>query len=274
MIPTEPLVSIVTPVLNAKRFIAGCLESVVTQSYSRVEHVLVDGGSTDGTLDIIRDYASRYPERVRYISEPDCGCGDASNKGMKFGRGDLLCCLGGDDLCEPGAVEAVVEFFRSHPDASFVHGACRRLNEDGSVVIHQPEPFDFREFVNTARHIATPSAYFKREVLEQIGWLDSSGDDFDVMLRIAQIVPIHHIEPILSTLRVYRGSMFNPKEPKKRKAAILDTYRISRRYGGSRLSIIALHYYFAVIAAILPFWEDAPPVRWVARQVRRLMLAK
>ena len=266
----DPLVSIVTPVLNAHRFVEGALESVATQSYPQLEHVIVDAGSTDGTLEIVERYAARFPGRIRYISEPDCGPGDGWNKGLKLARGDIFGCIGADDLCEPGAVAAVVDFFKSTPGASFVNGECRRLREDGTTVIQRTEPFDFREYVNTSRHIATPSAYYRREAMERIGWLDSSGDDFDVMIRIAQNFEMHRLERVLSTLRLHRGSAFDAVDPRKRQLALRETYKVSRNYGGCTLSPIAVNYYYFSLLVALRLDPDARSARWIARHGRRL----
>lgn len=247
----SPLVSIVTPVLNGMPDVALCLDSIASQAYPHVEHILVDGGSTDGTVDLIARSAARHPGCVRYISEPDSGCGDAWAKGMKMASGEILGCLGADDRCEAGAIDAVVTFFREHPDAMFVHGGCRQVSDDGTVVDHRPQPFDYRAFVRNARHIATPSSYYRRELLDAVGPVEECGNDFEFMLRVARAFPIHHLDITLSTLRREVGTAFNPLDPAKRAAAFRDDYKVSRRHGGGMLSPIALRYYWAAIAARL-----------------------
>src|SRR5690348_7251696 len=100
----QPLVSIITPSLNQAAFIEAAIESVLAQDYPAIEHVVVDGGSTDGTLDLLK----RYGQRVRWISEPDAGQSDAINKGVRMTSGPLLAWLNADDQYTPGAVSRAV----------------------------------------------------------------------------------------------------------------------------------------------------------------------
>ncbi|MBI2187965.1 MAG: glycosyltransferase [Acidobacteria bacterium] len=266
-----PLVSIVTPVLNGMPDIRACLDSVATQTYPHIEHILVDGCSTDGTVELIADYAARYPDRVRFTSEPDSGCGDAWAKGVRMAHGQILGCLGADDLCEPGAVDAVAVFFREHPDAMFVHGGCRQVWGDGTAVIHRPTPFDYRTFVRTARHIATPSSYYRRELVEHVGPVEECGNDFEFMLRVARVCQVHSLDATLSTLSRRVGTAFNPLDPVRRAVSFRDDYEASRRHGGGRLSPIALRYYWAALSArlgIQPTSRIARGLSAAARAVR------
>lgn len=269
--PKTPLVSVVTPVFNGAGYIEGAIQSVLAQNYPHVEHMLVDGGSRDGTLEILTRYATEHPGRIRFVSEPDRGPGDAWNKGLKMARGDVLTCIGVDDICEAGAIQAVVDFFSAHPDACFVHGECDLINSRGEIIgRHRVEDFDLNTFVNTARHIATPSAYYKRSVLEKIGWLDASGDDFDLMIRIAREYRIYKIDRVLSMLRLHPDSAFNPRDLEKRIELYRQTYRVSRRYGGQILSPIALRYYFGLVVGWLGLGAYFPAMRRLFRKLRGL----
>lgn len=257
------LVSIVTPVFNGVKYIETCIKSVLNQTYPTVEHVIVDAGSTDGTLDILKSYRDKYPARVRFISEPDNGPGDGWNKGLKMANGDIFGCLGYDDLYLPDTIETVIDFFYSNPDAHFVHGDCDIINAAGEIIKeHKTETFDYMAFANTARHISTISAFYKREVMEKIGWLDSSGDDFDVMLRIARKYTIHRVEKTLSKLRVHE-SYFNSQDFKKRSNAYHQTYLVSRKYGGQVFSPLAMRYYASVIIRMLHLDFAMPLIRMI-----------
>lgn len=269
----HPLVSIISPVRNASADIAACLESVLAQDYPAIEHLVIDGASTDGTVDILREYAARHPRRIRYVSERDAGPGDAWSKGVRMAGGDILGCLGADDRCEPGAIGAVVAFFRERADAMFVHGGCRQVFDDGSVLLHQPAHFDFRSFVNTAREIATPAAYYRRGIFDRIGPAEECGDDFELMLRIAEAFPIHRVDATLATLGVRMGTAFNPADPRKRAMARRDSYRISRRHGGSRVSRMALRYYWAAAAALFGITPLSPLARGISRAARAMRSA-
>src|SRR5215217_4034122 len=107
-----PRITVVTPCLNAAGTLAGCLASVREQDYPDLEHVVVDGGSTDGTLDLLR-----ADGRVRFISEPDEGRPDAANKGVRMATGDVIGFLNADDRYDPGALQAVGDAFERHPEA-------------------------------------------------------------------------------------------------------------------------------------------------------------
>ena len=266
----QPLISIVTPVRNARRDLPGCLDSVLQQGYAAVEHVIVDGASTDGTVGLLEEYAARHPERIRFVSEPDNGPGDGWSKGVRMARGSILGCIGADDRCEPGAIEAVAAFFREHPDAHFVHGACRQVSDDGSVIHHSPGAFDYRAFLNSARDIATPSTYYTREAIERVGPCEECGDDFELMLRLTRAFPVFRIDATLSTLRFEFGTAFNPLDAHKRAAAFRDSYRISRRHGGARLSRLAVRYYWASAAARLGISPESPIARGASRAARAL----
>ena len=116
----SPLVTIVTVVLNFVNYIDTCIESVLKQSYPHIEHVIIDGGSTDGTVDILSSYSAKYPDRVRFISEPDKGAWDALNKGIRMAKGEIIGVLGADDMHEPDVIRTVVEFFEANPGAYVV----------------------------------------------------------------------------------------------------------------------------------------------------------
>ncbi|NIK72701.1 glycosyltransferase involved in cell wall biosynthesis [Thermonema lapsum] len=103
-----PFISVITPTFNASKTIRACLESVAQQNYPHLEHWIIDGLSTDDTMDIVKDYARQYPH-IRYISEKDKGIYDAMNKGIDLAKGDFLYFLGADDVLLPGVVNRLVD---------------------------------------------------------------------------------------------------------------------------------------------------------------------
>ena len=155
MITYNPLVTIITPILNRITYLDKCIQSVLNQSYPYIEHIFVDGGSTDGTLDILTSYSGRYPDRIRFISEPDKGSGDAWNKGLRMAKGEIFGFLGSDDLSSRCHNESG-RFFRSNPDAHFVFGACNFINEKGEI-IGRPliKDFNLREIINDGCYVPT-----------------------------------------------------------------------------------------------------------------------
>src|SRR4030095_6506219 len=127
----RPLVSIITPSFNQARYIEATIQSVLSQDYPRIEYLIVDGGSTDETVEIIKKYEGRLAWSV---SEQDQGQTDAINKGFGHTNGQILAWLNSDDTYEPGAVSAAVKYLLDHPDVGMVYGDCNFINEDGRVI--------------------------------------------------------------------------------------------------------------------------------------------
>jgi glycosyltransferase involved in cell wall biosynthesis len=124
--PNEPLISIITVVFNGEKFLGQTIESVLSQTYKNYEYIIIDGGSTDRSIDIIK----KYENNIDYwISEPDKGIYDAMNKGIGLARGEFIAFLNADDYYEPGAVEAVVRKFEADPAAQVLYGNTFFLNE-------------------------------------------------------------------------------------------------------------------------------------------------
>src|SRR5580704_3967094 len=132
--PKSPLVSIVTPCFNAARFIAETIESVLAQDYPRVEYIVMDAGSTDGTVDILK----RYDRRLRWISQPDRGAPDAINRGFALSRGEIFTYLNADDVYLPSAVSTAVRSF--HGDV--VYGGAWWIDDAGARLA----PYPVRDF--------------------------------------------------------------------------------------------------------------------------------
>ena len=133
MTESLPLISIITPCLDRVEFVGAAIESVLDQDYPNLEHVVVDGGSTDGTLDVLRRY-----QHVRLISEPDEGVYDALNKGIDMARGEIIGHLNSDDLYEPHVLSEVARCFVANPDADMVCGGATVFEEDaegGTAVV-------------------------------------------------------------------------------------------------------------------------------------------
>lgn len=122
----HPLVTVVVPCLNREHFLVPTIESVLQQDYPYIECIVVDGGSTDGTIDVLK----RYEGQIRWVSEPDNSAADAINKGWQMSKGEILAWLNADDIwAVPSAVSQVVEYLQTHPGVDVVYGDCgaRRL---------------------------------------------------------------------------------------------------------------------------------------------------
>jgi len=251
-ITDNPLVSIITPVLNGIKYLEPCLQSVLSQSYPRIEHIFVDGCSTDGTLEMLKSYAARYPDRIRFISERDSAVGEAWNKGVKLAKGEILGWLGSDDMSEPGAVQAVIEFFVTHPGAYFVFGDCNIINEKGELLRKYPtKDFNLEELLNNSCMVPTPSSFYRREVIEEIGYYNTNGNDYEFLIRAAEVFLIYRIKKVLSNFRIRKDSQTGAK--KTLKMWLREDYLASRQHGGSILSGYAFRYFgFSIIEGLRP----------------------
>jgi glycosyltransferase involved in cell wall biosynthesis len=197
-----PSVSIVTPSFNMGRFIEETILSVLEQDYPNIEYLVVDGGSNDGTLDILK----RYQGRLRYLSEPDRGQTDAINKGFQLTRGSIFTFLNTDDTLLPGAVATAVRALQENPDAGVVYGDAWFVGEDGSRISPYPvEPFDAAKLARRC-FICQPAAFMRREVFASSGMLDPERHfalDYDLWIRIAQRYSMKKIDGFLATSRMH-----------------------------------------------------------------------
>jgi glycosyltransferase involved in cell wall biosynthesis len=198
---SKPMVSIITPVLNRASAIARCLESVAGQSYSRIEHIVVDGGSTDGTLDLLQSFDSATP--LRWVSEEDDGMYDAINRGIALAKGDILAYLNSDDLYLPWSIEVAVDTLERGADLIYGDlGVIKRLNGSGSRFHLQfYPPFDLRYYTHTGS-VAQPTAFWKRTLTEKVGDFDASYrliGDCEYWLRAAASgANLAHVDEVLA----------------------------------------------------------------------------
>lgn len=190
---SRPLVSIVTPTYNSALYLRQTVESVAKQVYQPIEHIVVDGGSSDDTLRIVQDYP-----HIRWISEPDTGMYDAINKGLRMARGSILAYLNGDDLYFPDTVERVVAHFEKYPEVGLVFGYCRYIDPDGKELFVRRYPeFNWRLYsVLDGSTIPQQSAFWRRRVLETAGYFDASfrmAGDFEFFIRAGRTCGVKKI---------------------------------------------------------------------------------
>ena len=167
-----PLVSIVTPTRNRRSLLEWTIKSIRNQTYPNVEHIVMDGASTDGTIDLLRDLEGSY--RLRWTSESDPGMYHAINKGLALATGEILAYLNSDDLYLPWTIELVVETFRRNPDADFVFGDAVAVDEEtGNQTLYWIPPFDL-DFIRRSGFLAQPAVFWRRRVFDDEGGFDES----------------------------------------------------------------------------------------------------
>ena len=203
---SRPLVSVVTPSLNQAAYIVQTIRSVRSQSYDNIEHIVVDGGSTDGTVEILAGLEG-FPA-FRWASEPDRGMYDAINKGLGRARGEILAYLNSDDLYPPWAVERVVDFFAGHPDVDLVYGDYIRLDEAGGRMLLLQPPYDAR-YIRRSGFIPQPTTFWRRAVWEAIGGFDTTLQfvgDCDYWIRAGRRFGIVKLDEVLAFDRIQPGA--------------------------------------------------------------------
>lgn len=204
----SPLVSIITPALNRADTIAESLDSVATQTYEPIELIVIDGGSTDGTIDILKRYRPPFP--FRWISEPDQGMYDAINKGISLASGDVLAYLNSDDLYVPWSVEVAVEALRHEADLVYGDLGILRVEGQGPTDFYlqfYPD-FNFRYYTYVGT-LGQPTVFWRRELTERIGMFDIDYrliGDCEYWLRAARSgANIEHVAEVLA-IQVDHGS--------------------------------------------------------------------
>jgi glycosyltransferase involved in cell wall biosynthesis len=203
----QPLVSIVIPCLNRAQYLEPTIQSVLKQDYPNIECIVIDGGSTDGTLEIL----NRYNGKLDWISEPDKGHSDAINKGWKRSHGSILTWLNADDLwAVPNAVTQAVAFFKANPDVDVVYGKCETINSKGDIVgMNYLREWELRYAVEYCDHcIPQPAAFIRRDVLEKVGWLELDFNykkDHELWLRIGLVGKFKYFPVVLAQARNIKG---------------------------------------------------------------------
>jgi glycosyltransferase involved in cell wall biosynthesis len=199
----NPRITVITPCYNHAPFVEETIRSVLTQSYPDLEYIVIDGASTDGSLDIIK----RYSSDLAYIeSAPDSGQAGAINKGFRRATGDVVCWLNSDDLFEPGALNRVAEVYRSSA-FHFLYGDSFILRR-GRKKYRKSRPVTSEDLA-VRNVILQPSAFWTRAVLEKVGELDETlryGPDWDFFIRISRHFPMRYVPEAFSTYRLHESN--------------------------------------------------------------------
>lgn len=198
-----PRITVVTPSFNHAGFIEETIRSVLLQNYPNLEYVVVDGGSTDGTLDVIRRYE---PWLAWWVSEPDRGQAHAINKGLRRASGEWVAWINSDDLLYPDALAAIARAAARYPGAGLIYGAGVKIDPSGRVIQQVPFRAYDERLLRTKYFMLQQSSFMRREALRDVGWLDESLQyvmDWDMAMRIGRAYPIQAIDDDIGMFRIH-----------------------------------------------------------------------
>ncbi|MBM3810161.1 MAG: glycosyltransferase [Acidimicrobiia bacterium] len=249
-----PLVTIVTPSFNMARFLEETIESVLSQDYPHIDYIVVDGGSTDGTQDLLR----RHEHRLRWISEKDDGQADAINKGFRMARGEIFAYLNADDTYLPGAISSAVSRLEAEPSVGVVYGEAWYVREDGSIIRRYPtDPYDYGQ-LGSLCYICQPASFIRSAVFAEAGMMDTKLHltlDYDLWLRISQRHRMLKIDEYLATSRMYADN----KTLGRRVETFREVVQITKRHRG----YVPLNWLYGYAGHILDrkdgFYEHSQP---------------
>lgn len=228
----RPTVSIVTPSFNQGRFLAAAIDSVLAQDYPFIEYCVVDAGSSDETIEVLRAYG----DRIRWISERDAGQADGIDKGIRSTTGEIIAWLNADDLYLPGAVTTAVAALAQDASAPGVYGNAEFVDAEGRVIgpCAQVEPFDLERLITVLDFIVQPATFFTRAAYEAAGGLDRSLHyclDYDLWIRLGRKAPLRYVEQTLAQVRLHAET----KTASGGLPRLLEIERMIRRHGRAAL---------------------------------------
>ena len=231
---SEKKFSVITPSLNQGAFIGKAIQSVLDQNYPDFEHWVIDGGSTDGTLEALK----KYPH-LKWVSEPDRGKAEALNKGFRKAAGEVIAWISADDYYEADAFNKVKDLFVSNPDCQVVVGGAAVVDEKGRFLFMHEAPgtrgLTHEGIIRFWKYgsLPQPSIFFRRRVFETVGFLDEripSYMDYDFFLRLSRACKFWRSDTVFSNIRYHRGSETIRDIAAGRLDRLL--FKISRRYWG------------------------------------------
>lgn len=252
-----PMISIVTPSFNSREYILETIHSVINQFYPNIEYLIMDGGSTDGTVDLLRSFGGE----IKWVSERDEGQSNAINKGFKIVDGEIVSWINSNDLYLPGAFKIVGRYFMEHPEVDFVFGKLILISESGESLGDYGSTGSTEELLD-ANHvprghfekllnhqpgwIPQPTAFWRTSLMKKAGLLDVDlhyAMDYEYWLRLGQIGNIHFINAYLGAFRIH-GDAKTATNARKHWQEVM---KVNRKYRGAFFS--AVHKRFVNVCA-------------------------
>jgi glycosyltransferase involved in cell wall biosynthesis len=249
---SNPLVSIVTPSYNQAKYLEETIQSVINQEYPHIEYLVVDGGSTDGSIDILQ----KYDERISWwVSEADNGQTDAINKGFTRSKGKILAWLNSDDTYQANAVSEAVSYFQSHSKVGLVYGDANYINSSGKIIgKFNAQQTSYNRLRRGGVYIPQQAAFWRANLWQQVSPLDPSfyfAMDYDLWVRLSRITEIRYHPKYWANFRLHDDAKTISADDR----CWPEMLKVHRRDGGSWFSIIYARYYVRRILAPLINWR-------------------
>jgi glycosyltransferase involved in cell wall biosynthesis len=259
----SPLVSVITPSFNQARYLEATIQSVIGQDYPRIEYIIVDGGSTDGSVDVIKKYQDKLSW---WVSEKDKGQTDAINKGFNRAKGEILAWINSDDTYNPGAVGEAVKYLVNHPEVALVYADCNFIDEEDRIIgKFNSAQTDIRRLRRGYVHIPQQTMFFRAKYWKELGPLDPSfyfAMDYDLWTRIAAHAPFKYLAgKTWANFRLHTSGKTIAADDR----CWPEMLRVHYRDNGSFFSVIVAKYYLRKI--IGPLWKWR--IKRTSKQVRR-----
>lgn len=238
-----PKISLITPTLNQAQFINQTIQSVLSQQYSDLEYIVMDGGSKDGTLKIL----NKYNKDLKWFSEKDRGQSHALNKAITMASGDIIGYVNSDDYLLPGSLNKIADFFVKNDNAYWVTGKCRIIDENEHevrkiVTAYKNIFLKYFRNMNTnliVQYISQPATFWRRSILKKTGYFDEKlyyDMDYDYWLRMWQKYKLYFIDSYLASYRIHKDSKAMMSPIKQFEIE----YDLSSKYTSNKL-ILSLH---------------------------------
>ncbi len=212
-------ISVITPTKNAEKYIWETLQSIHGQNYPDLEHIIVDGNSTDNTVDLVNKFRDQnMVENIQVIVKEDRNMYEAINRGLRNISGDVFACLNADDCYTHNAFHAVAGCFAGNEDVDMVFGNCEYVDERGKTIFWSNNPsFKFERLVRTGTiSMHQPETFYRRRVLDKVGYFDVTynfASDYDYLLRIGKTCSVMRVREVLVTFRLHNKSLAQKNWP-------------------------------------------------------------
>lgn len=245
---SPPLVSIITPSFNQAKYLEQTIQSVLSQDYLNIEYIVIDGGSTDGSVEVIK----KYQDKISYwVSEQDAGQTEAINKGFAKAKGEILAWINSDDFYNPNAVSEAIKYLAENPNVAMLYADCNFIDENGNVIgKFNAKQTDYKLLRKGYVHIPQQTMFFRAKYWTPLDPSFYFAMDYDLWTRIAKQAEIKYIPgKVWANFRIHTSSKTNVNDMR----GWDEMLRVHYRDGGSFFSQIVAKYYLRKV--IGPLWK-------------------